>query len=243
MTMTQDFRGDLDHMLGMIVHSTSLAFARYADGEAGVLRNRTIGNKDGWLYTQDLNLAFRRDLRLSLECADPGYFYGLSCRCCDAPTQQFLLAQLKAPLTQVTYSNLWVNANYPTFQQRFLKEVVASGRKIVLCTGSKARVSDFSRDVPVADFIPIKGNCVKTWERHRDHLRGLMDLKATQHRGAIFLFAIGPLSEVLIHQMWQANRNNVYVDIGSTLDPMLFRRNSRDYHKGDRVYSQRVCEW
>jgi hypothetical protein len=121
MTMTQDFRGDLDRMLGMIVQCESLAFARYADGEAGVLRNRTIGNKDGWLYTQDLNLAFRRDLRLSLECADPGYFYGLSCRCCDAPTQQFLLAQLKVPLAQVTFSNLWVNANFPTFQQRFLK--------------------------------------------------------------------------------------------------------------------------
>lgn len=243
MTMTRDFRADFDRMLEMIVQRESLAFARYADGEAGVLRNHTIGNRDGWLYTQDRDLAFRRDLRRSLECGDPGYFYGLSCRCCDEPTQKFLLAQLKVPLHQVTYSNLWVNANYPSFQARFLKEVVGSRRPIVVCTGSKARIGDFARSVPVADFIPIRGNCIRTWEKDRDHLRGLMDLKATQHRGAIFLFAIGPLSEVLIHQMWMASRNNVYVDIGSTLDPMLFRRNSRDYHKGDRVYSQRVCEW
>lgn len=241
--MVQDFRRDFECMIDLIVSSESLAFARYADGEAGVLRNRTIGNRDGWLYRQDKDLVFRRDLRISLECADAGYFYGLSCRCCDQPTQQFLLSQVKAPVAQLTFSNLWVNANYPSFRERFLSEVLASRRSVILCAGSGARVRELGQRLPIADFIPIRGNCVRTWQSRRDQLRGLMDLKASQNRGAIFLFAVGPMSEVAIHQMWQANRNNVYVDIGSALDPLIFRRASRDYHTGDRTYSQRVCEW
>jgi len=241
--MKQLFKEDLNKMLHLIAEAESLAFARFADGEASVLKNLTVGNKDGWLFKKDRNLSFRRDLRNSLLCTDPNYYYGISCSCCDPPNHKFLLDLVNAPLSQLTFSNLWVNANYPIFNQHFIPAIVKSSKKIILCTGAKAKVKDFSKSVPIADFIPIHGNCVLEWESRRDFLRGLMDLKATENRGAIFLFAIGPLSEVFIHQMWQANPRNVYIDIGSTLDPLLFRRNSRDYHKGDAQYSARVCEW
>jgi hypothetical protein len=36
---------------------------------------------------------------------------------------------------------------------------------------------------------------------------------------------------------------NIYLDIGSTLDPILFRRESRGYHKAGHVFADRVCVW
>ena len=48
--MRQDHRKDFLEALGMIEKTDSYAISRCADGEAGVLRNETIGNKDGWLY-------------------------------------------------------------------------------------------------------------------------------------------------------------------------------------------------
>jgi hypothetical protein len=241
--MRQLFQEDLEEVLCLIVESDSLALARFADGEASVLKNITVGNKDGWLYKKDKNLVFRRDLRHSLLCADKNYLYGLSCTCCDKANHDFLLDSVRAPLENLTFSNIWVNGNFTRFNERFLPTVKASGKQVILCSGSKARVAELGRFIPIVDFIPIPGNCVLYWEKYREQVRGLLDWKATQYSNAIFLIAAGPMSEIIIHEMWQANQRNIYLDIGSTLDPLLFRRNSRGYHTSGHAFSQRICSW
>lgn len=241
--MIQSFREDFDEVLGVIRASDSFALSRFADGEASVLRNVTVGNKDGWLYKKDRNLVFRADLRKSLLCSDPGFVYGLSCSCCDKATHDYLLEQVRTKPENLTFSNIFVNANFAAFNELFVRTLRESGRPVVLCTNKKARVENLDRMVPVRDFIPIPGNCVEHWEKRRDEIRGLLDLKGSTWRGAVFLFASGPLSEILIHDLWQVNPRNVYLDIGSTLDPILFNRQSRGYHKTGHEFSQRVCVW
>lgn len=241
--MKQEFKEDFFEVMRMIVESDSMALSRCADGEANVLKNNTIGNKDGWLYKQDKNLVFRADLRKALLCTDPDFLYGISCTCCDKPTHDYLLSILRTGRENLTFSNIFVNANFPLFQEHFLKTLAASKKDIVVCTGKKARMRDLNERVPVKDFIPVPGNCVVWWEKNREYIRGLMDLKASQFTNAVFLFAAGPLSEILIHEMWQVNPRNIYVDIGSTLDPFLFRRNSRVYHRGDSEFAKRYCSW
>ena len=241
--MKQEFKEDFFEVMRMIVESDSMALSRYADGEANVLQNNTIGNKDGWLYKQDKNLVFRADLRKALLCTDPNFLYGISCTCCDKPTHDYLLSIIRTGRENLTFSNIFVNANFPLFQEHFLKTLAASKKDIVVCTGKKARMRDLNERVPVKDFIPVPGNCVVWWEKNREYIRGLMDLKASQFTNAVFLFAAGPLSEILINEMWQVNPRNIYVDIGSTLDPFLFRRNSRVYHRGDSEFAKRYCSW
>lgn len=225
----------------MIRQSSGFALARFADGEASVLKNLTVGNKDGWLYETDENLIFRADLRKALLCRDPGYYYGISCTCCDKENHDYLLGMLRTDLDQVTYSNLWVNANYSTFKELFAETVRASRKEVVLITGKKADVRALAGTFEVKAFLPIPGNCVTYWETHREDLRARLDLHASTRNDAVFLVAAGPLSEILIHELWQVNPRNTYLDIGSTLDPILFRRKSRDYHTDGDRYSQRVC--
>lgn len=241
--MKQEFKEDFFEIMRTIVESDSMALSRYADGEANVLKNNTIGNKDGWLYKQDKNLVFRADLRKALLCTDPNFLYGISCTCCDKPNHDYLLSLIRTGRENLTFSNIFVNANFPLFQEHFLKTLAASKKDIVVCTGKKAKMRDLNERVPVRDFIPVPGNCVVWWEKNRDYIRGLLDLKASQYTNAVFLLAAGPLSEILIHEMWQVNPRNIYVDIGSTLDPFLFRRNSRVYHRGDSEFAKRYCSW
>jgi len=241
--MTQRFREDFLEVLRMIGGGESFALARFADGEASVLKNVTVGNKDGWLYRKDRNLVFRSDLRKSLLCTDDNYLYGLSCTCCDVDNHGFLVDAVRTRKENLTFSNIWVNANFALFHERFLPALRKSGRPVVLCTNEKARLGDLEREIPLKDFLPIPGNCVKYWERRKEEILGLLDLKASLNRDTIFLFAAGPLSEILIHAMWTVNPRNVYLDIGSTLDPVLFRRDSRGYHKPGHAFADRVCVW
>lgn len=241
--MRQLFREDLEEVFKLIIESNSFALARFADGEASILKNMTVGNKDGWLYKKDKNLVFRMDLRRSLLSEDKNYLYGLSCSCCDKANHDYLLGLVRVPLEQLTFSNIWVNANYRVFQERFFQVLTDSRKPVVICSGSKARLPELERYIHLNDFIPIPGNCVDYWEKHRDQVKGLMDLKASQNTNTIFLFAAGPLSEILIYEMWQVNPYNNYLDIGSTLDPLLFRRKSRRYHKEGDPFANKVCVW
>jgi hypothetical protein len=241
--MTQDFKADFFEVMRLIKESQSLALARFADGEANILKNNTIGNKDGWLYKRDKNLVFRRDLRKSLLCTDPGYLYGISCTCCDEVNHDFLLKNLLTEKKHLTFSNIFVNANFSLFNERFFPTLREAQKRIVLCTGEKAKLRNIQPFLTIADFIPVPGNCVVWWEKNRDFIKGLLDLKGSTYRDAVFLFAAGPLSEILIHELWQVNRSNVYLDIGSTLDKYLFNRESRVYHRPNNEFSLRECRW
>ncbi len=241
--MKQDFKEDFFEALRLITECDSLALSRFADGEANVLKNNTIGNKDGWLYKKDKNLVFRADLRKSLQCTDPGFIYGISCTCCDEENHRFLLDNTKTGSENLTFSNIFVNANFPLFREHFFKTLIAAKKDIVICTNSKAKLKNLETVLPIRDFIPIPGNCVTYWEEKREYIRGLLDLKGSMFKKRIYLFAAGPLSEILIHELWLVNRENILLDIGSTLDPLLFNRASRVYHHKDNPFSDRVCVW
>jgi hypothetical protein len=241
--MKQDFQGDFFEIMRMIVEADSMAFSRAADGEANVLKNNTIGNKDGWLYKKDKNLIFRADLRRSMLCTDPGFIYGISCTCCDIVNHEYLLKLLKTDRSHMTFSNMWVNANFPLFKEHFFKTLKASGKDIIICTNKKAKIKNIEAYFPVKDFIPIPGNCITYWEEKKDYIRALLDLYASTRESSIFLFAVGPLSEILIHEMWQINPRHIMLDIGSSIDPILFDRKSRDYHSDSSNFSQRICNW
>jgi hypothetical protein len=239
----QDFKDDFFEMMRLIAESDSLAFARAADGEANILKNNTIGNKDGWIYKRDKNLIFRSDLRKSLLCTDPGYIYGLSCTCCDEINHKYLLDIVKTNLKYLTFSNLLVNSNFKLFNKHFFETLKKSKKDIVICTNKKAKISNLGESISIKDFIPIPGNCVVYWEKHREYVKGLLDLKACSYSNTIFLFAVGPLTEILIREMWTVNQNNIYLDIGSTLDPVLFNRKSRNYHSEGDEFANRTCVW
>lgn len=241
--MKQIFKNDLDDFFELLKNSDSLALARHADGEANILQNNTIGNKDGWLYKRDKNLSFRKDLRKSLKCYDPNFYYGISCSCCDRKNHEYLLDELDAPSANLTFSNIFVNANHSTFQEKFPALLNTLNKDIIFCTGKKAKLKNLNKIFHVSDSLLIPGNCVTWWEQHRDYSLGLLDLKATQFNNAVFLFAAGPLSGILIHELWSINPSNIYIDIGSSFDPIIFNRKSRCYHTLEHELSSRVCKW
>ena len=229
--MQQDHRKDFFEALEKIKELDSFVLSRCADGEASILRNMTIGNKDGWLYKKNKNLIFRSDLRRSLTCKDKNFFYGISSRNVDEKNYSFLRKFIKQDLLYVTFSDIWVNANYYLFNKLFLPTLNDTKKKIIIITNPKAKIDNLKQFININDFIPIKGNCVSYWETKRDYLKALFDVKASLTENAIFLVAVGPLSNIIIYEMWHINRNNIYLDIGSTLDPIIFKRQSRNYHK------------
>jgi hypothetical protein len=241
--MQQDHRKDFFEALEKTKNLNSFAISRYADGEASVLKNITVGNKDGWLYKKDRNLIFRADLRKALYSTGENFVYGISSKNVDEENYSFLRKFIRQDLAYITFSDIWVNANYDLFNENFLPTLKQTNKDIILITNPKARVDNLKQYIDIKDFIPIKGNCVTYWERRRDYLKALFDLKASLTENAIFLLAAGPLSNIIIYEMWSTNPNNIYLDIGSTLDPIIFDRQSRGYHDPNHSHRKFVNKW
>ena len=53
----------------------------------------------------------------------------------------------------------------------------------------------------------------------------------------VFLFSAGMASNVFIHDLWNYNKNNTYIDVGSVFDPYVGRF-TRQYHK--KVYERHI---
>jgi len=59
----------------------------------------------------------------------------------------------------------------------------------------------------------------------------------------IFLFAAGPLANILTYELWKYNsEKNTYIDIGSILDPYLELKLTRGYQLGAQTL-QKICTW
>lgn len=241
--MQQDHRKDFFEALEKIKNLDSLAISRYADGEASVLKNITVGNKDGWLYKKDKNLVFRSDLRKSLQSTDENFIYGISSRNVDEKNYMFLKKFIQQKLSQITFSDIWVNANYDLFNELFLLTIRETNKKVSVITNPKAQIGNLKRYISISGTIPIKGNCVVYWEKKREYIKGLLDLEASLNDPMIFLIAAGPLTNIIIHEMWNTNKNNIYIDVGSTLDPIIFNRKSRNYHKPGHPDREVVDQW
>jgi len=241
--MQQDHRKDFYEALDKIKELDSYAISRCADGEAAVLKNKTVGNKDGWLYKKNKNLIFRSDLRRSLLCRDENFVYGISSRNVDEKNYLFLKKFVRQDLRYVTFSDIWVNANYDLFNELFLTTLNQTKKNITFITNPKATFTTLKQSISLKEVIPIKGNCVTSWEKNRNYLKALLDLKASLSDNEIFLVAAGPLTNIIIYEMWCINRNNIYLDIGSTLDPIIFKRLSRNYHKHDHPDRSVVDRW
>ena len=53
----------------------------------------------------------------------------------------------------------------------------------------------------------------------------------TEKQTTLVLVAGGAYSCTLIQKIWHKNKNHILLDIGSTLDPYLFGKYTRQYHK------------
>ena len=143
--MQQKHREDYKEVLSLISKSKSLAISRFADGEASILKNLNVGNKDGWKYVKDKNLAFRSYLRRSLTLSDDNFIYGISSRNVDEKNYLFLKNFINQKIEFITFSDIWVNNNYNDFQSNFHKVINATKKKVVLLTGSKAKPQNLSK--------------------------------------------------------------------------------------------------
>jgi hypothetical protein len=235
--LKKSFKEHFDYFVEKINNNENFVFARYADGERMILNNQSIGqgtqafNVDKWRF-QD-NLIFSNDLLETCKHRESNYYYAISCKCCDPIGLEYYKKLLD--LHNLTYSNLFINANY----EKFINFVNNLKKDVVLIANKDCKKANYPFNV--IDKLPIENDCVNWYEQNKEIILKILPIFAKKHNNKLFFISAGPLSEIIIHHLYINNPNNIYVDVGSSLDIYTHEKITRPYQNKNSEFNKKEC--
>jgi hypothetical protein len=237
--ITTDFKSDLLFLHNKLKQREHFSFGKFADGEYKVLRNIPITNCDGWSYNPPRHNIEYQYLINAYHYNHKDYYVGISCPCCQPQEDiDWMRENVGVDKSNLTWANIFVNSNYDTFKELFFPEFNSWEGDVILIANGKMKVETLSFKVDY--FLPIE---IGAWFNPTlQHIINEMKVKAVESDNQLFLFSGGPLGNILAHQLHLVNKNNTYIDIGSTVNPWG-TNHSRDYFVNNNPYRQKVCTW
>jgi hypothetical protein len=252
------FAEELEKFIGMIEQGKPFARGRFADGEGCILLNMDEA-QGGWLERPRLTATwkhipgdpeherFRARLLAALTYSAPGYYVGIPCRSDHAERYAHFFDELKrltrVPEEQLTFARVFHSYNYKRFNEVFLPAVYR--RKLFLVCNERADSTTIPNVIRRWNVAAVNASLMS--------LHIIEEIKAyiadQRLKGGVFLLSPGPSAAIFAHELWSTNRENTYLDIGSTLDPIYFHASpcrgiTRIYlRKWDEGQTAKPFEW
>tara|TARA_R100000655_G_scaffold110052_2_gene167211 strand:- start:362 stop:1027 length:666 start_codon:yes stop_codon:yes gene_type:complete len=220
--MVKKFKREIKKFYGFLENKKNFALTRFGDGEWAALKG---SYKCIEWSTKDPK--FIQELHDSFVYQDPSYYVGVY-----SPET---IEKSKQPLENLTFATVFVNSNYGYFLSHYLPLFHSSKSTHFIGPSKKGIPFELKNYFG----IPPK-NAWKERNKISDFLMSFIDHSKT--RNEIFLFSAGPLSNVLIHRLWKEFPNNIYMDIGSTLNPYIGSA-LRKYHNPQHENRKKVDQW
>jgi hypothetical protein len=235
----KDFREDLRYLIEKLQSKKNFAFSKYADGELHILANKPVNNGEFW-FVPEKHQNNRQEMIDSFRFQHESYYVGVSCPCCigGPPVHSWMKAQSGQHENHLTWANIFVNANYNYYLNNMVPEY--SQRKIVLISNSDSNLENLPFEIEKHFMIGKNA-----WVDNHALIEEIKNYIITKKvEDTLFLFCAGPFGNILVHQLFEFNQNNTYIDIGSTLNPLLLGDEglNRGYLRGSDSITK-FCTW
>ena len=235
----KNYREDLQVLIEKLKSKECFSFSKYADGELHILANRPINNGEFWFVPQN-NSERRQDMIDSLKFKNDNYFVGISCPCCigGLTVHNWFKKQSGQDIENLTWANLFVNGNHSYYINNMVP--LYSEYKVVLVSNSDSNLNRLPFEVE-KHFKIGKNAWVNDYNLVNEIKSYISENEICNY---LFLFCAGPFGNILSHQLFDFNKNNTYIDIGSTLNHFLLGDNgkNRGYLRGEPS-SRKICVW
>jgi hypothetical protein len=228
-----------------LLSNENFAFLRFSDGELFILQNKhlelnsdhfIIGDSRGgsWYneeeqkkFLPDEHQFYRERLIDSLKYKEKNYFRGICTRPdVDLDTFNWQLDLAGGDDDTMTWSNLFINSNY----QRYMDEIfpLFKTKKVIMVVNKSAKIEPLKFNI-IKDFR-VGTNCfINDYPLISEIDKFITENDIQNH---VFLISAASLSNLIIHQLYSKHPNNTFIDIGSTLNPLM----RMEGWKGSRAY-------
>lgn len=212
----------------------NFAFMRNADGERAIMQGRAVSAQEGNWSSPDYISKLGKDLHQSLMLENNNVYYAISCPCCDPEAYYWYSSRI--PNKNRTFANLWINKNYPEFIKRFDK----LKRDAVLIANYRAKGHKFG-NLNILAHYEINDDCISFWENEAPKMLDRIKEEFGSKNDILYVVSAGPMSGVIIAELYKNNPNNCYVDFGSAVDKYYRENITRPYMIKGNVYAERNC--
>lgn len=241
----KDFKGELTLLNNKIINNENFSLVRFGDGEMEIINGQAIdlskkcNGEHKYSPGNEKDEFYREILERSLLYKNEQYFVGLPCRCCVGDKHcDNLRRQSKQDQSQLTWANIFVNANYPVFLESTVNAL--QGKTINIICHKKADTAGLPFNVNQRFNIGSNAWCVNYDEKLEQLVKYI---ESNNVENQIFIFCAGVLSNMLIYKLSQNYPNNTYLDLGSVFDDMMNLGQTRKYLKGSKKRLKKVCVW
>lgn len=231
--ITNSFRGDIKFIFNKIKNRDKFSFSKFADGEYEVLRNNKITNCDNWTFDPKIHNKEHELLTNAFKYKHHNYYVGISCKCCQPDLNVEWMRQ-NVGTENVTWANIFVNDNYLYFIDNFIPEFNSWDGEVIVIANENGSAEDLPFKVDM--YYPID---LHSW-KYMNINTIIKNLKEKLNENQLFLFSGGMVGNILAHRLHEENKNNTYLDIGSTINPWIVG-NNRGYLRNRN--SKKKCIW
>jgi hypothetical protein len=258
------FESHFNLLKNKIENNENFAFLRFSDGELFVLQNKrlelnenhyVIGNylgvgnynkEEQKKFIPEDNQKERELLFDSLKHKQKNYFKGICTRPdVDYETFKWQIDIAGGDDEHLTWANLFINGNY----EKYLNEIVPmfKTKKIIMVVNESAKIEKLNFNI-IKDFR-VGTNC---FINNLDIIDKIFNyIEENKISDCVFLISAASLSNLIIHKLYSNFPNNTYIDIGSSLNPIMemegwkgSRAYLREYWLGQpKNYLKMVCTW
>lgn len=237
----EKFKSDFKYFWELITKGENFTFARYADGEVMLMKGLEV-NTNTQAYTIDKWLAPNMitsvgvELKDTLKHKEANYFYAISSKTDNIGDYIFLYDNIENK-DRLTFVNLWINGNY----NDMLLEYNKLTRPVNLICNYKARKENFP--FKVSNITGFPNDCINFWGENGSHFISELLDKFKNVSDELFFISCGPISEIIIHNLYLNNPNNTYVDVGSSIDEFVHGYKTRPYMNNNSQYSKMISSF
>ena len=225
----------LEQILEKIESGTYFGLIRPSDGEHTILKGTKLTNVDGWTFNQGSIL--QEHLLDAIQTVNPNLYIGIPCNTCNKPWNctdaiynDFI--NWKVPLGQRTYANLVGNSNWARFSE-FMKSY--SKGLFLITSGTHPS------ELPIKERFIIDSKLVNEWDTKGMSETERLKRFIADKKDQLICFSAGPLSKYWIPLCMSINPNNMYLDVGASLDIFTKGKTNRFYTNPDSPFSTESC--
>ena len=271
----KEFRKDFWKFVDKLKKEEHFSLSRFSDGELRILQNKKLRIAENQIvigdhvnnhlhikisknerkeYDPEKDYWFHEELMEAFTSNMLGYYKGLSCRCCLSGKHgmtadeefewQVKLSGLDKEDEHLTWSNIFLNGNYSKFLEHILPYFW--NYDIIYVCNENANFSNIPFRDNIKKVFSVGENCmINDFNLVEDIKQYIVDNNIKNH---LFLFSAASLSNILNYKLWKHCPENTYMDIGSTLNPLLGFPIDRRYLEGfwaggDKQDLDKVCIW
>lgn len=239
-----DFKLELKKLINRIESKEPFCFVRYGDGEAMLMNNQPISKNTQAYYADKWSsnggeTKIGVKLKEILKINEPEWVFGIPCECCNIQCKKYLLNELLVDENQITYANMFVNSNY----SEFINWVSYINEEVIII-GNKNGLNNLDKfPFKIKDYYPLEDDCVNFYENNYESFTNELLTKFKDVHNTLIFVSGGPLSEIIIHELWLLNKTNRLIDVGSSLDLFTHNKITRPYMDKFSYYSKQTCRF